>query len=177
MGETTIISTNEAAAVGAVFGSMVAFFTFFALAMWLITVIATWKIFKKAGEPGWKSIIPIYNIYMLYKIVGMKSWFWGLICAGIVYSIILSIDGTANISCMSTQELASFNWNGHMLSLITTIVYVIFALAVDIYYCIRTSRAFNHGAGFAIGLFFLQPIFWLILGFGSSKYNKKVALG
>jgi hypothetical protein len=35
-----------------------------------------WKIFEKAGEAGWKSIIPIYNVYIMYKIVGMKNWFW-----------------------------------------------------------------------------------------------------
>ena len=33
-------------------------------------IVALWKIFTKAGEPGWKSIIPIYNIIMLLKIVG-----------------------------------------------------------------------------------------------------------
>lgn len=33
------------------------------------------------------------------------------------------------------------------------------------------SRAFGHGAGFAAGLFFLDPIFKLVLAFGGSKYT------
>ena len=42
----------------------------------VLIIIAMWKIFEKAGEAGWKSIIPIYNVYIMYKIVGMKNWFW-----------------------------------------------------------------------------------------------------
>lgn len=30
-----------------------------------------WSIFKKAGQPGWASLIPGYNIYLLLKIVGL----------------------------------------------------------------------------------------------------------
>jgi hypothetical protein len=33
-----------------------------------------WKIFEKAGEKGWKSIIPIYNIYIFFKIVNIPPW-------------------------------------------------------------------------------------------------------
>ncbi len=41
----------------------------------LIIVIASyWKIFTKAGVAGWKAIIPIYNWYVLLKIVGKPGW-------------------------------------------------------------------------------------------------------
>jgi hypothetical protein len=43
-----------------------------------------WKIFEKAGEAGWKSIIPIYNVYIMYKIVGMKNWFWYILIVAFV---------------------------------------------------------------------------------------------
>ncbi len=35
----------------------------------LIVVAALWKVFEKADEAGWKAIIPIYNLYILFKIV------------------------------------------------------------------------------------------------------------
>lgn len=41
----------------------------------LISIIAMWKIFTKAGQPGWASIIPIYNIYVLIQVAGMQWWF------------------------------------------------------------------------------------------------------
>lgn len=31
------------------------------------TILISWKIFEKFGEPGWKSLIPIYNIYIMFK--------------------------------------------------------------------------------------------------------------
>ncbi len=40
----------------------------------LIIIIAWWNIFEKAGQPGWKAIIPLYNAYILLKIVGKPDW-------------------------------------------------------------------------------------------------------
>ena len=40
----------------------------------VLTIIAQWKIFSKAGKPGWASIIPIYNIVVLFQIVGLSPW-------------------------------------------------------------------------------------------------------
>lgn len=37
---------------------------------WIISIIALWPVFTKAGRPGWGAIIPIYNIYLLVKIAG-----------------------------------------------------------------------------------------------------------
>ena len=47
--------------------------------IFLIVVISWWKIFEKAGQPGWKAIIPIYNFYILLKIVGKPGWWLILI--------------------------------------------------------------------------------------------------
>jgi hypothetical protein len=40
----------------------------------VLVIIGWWKIFEKAGEAGWKAIIPIYNIYVLLRIVGRPGW-------------------------------------------------------------------------------------------------------
>lgn len=37
-------------------------------------IIAMWRIFTKAGQPGWAAIIPFYNIYVLMKVVGRPGW-------------------------------------------------------------------------------------------------------
>ena len=44
------------------------------LVLLLIVIVSIWKIFGKAGQPGWKSIIPIYNIYVLFRIAGKPGW-------------------------------------------------------------------------------------------------------
>ena len=46
------------------------------LVIYAVTVIAWWKIFKKADQPGWKSIIPFYNGHIVYKICWKPAFFW-----------------------------------------------------------------------------------------------------
>jgi uncharacterized membrane protein YhaH (DUF805 family) len=61
----------------------------------LLLIVAAWKVFTKAGHPGWASIIPIYNLYILCKIVG-RPWWWILLMlipvVGFIVGIILCID-------------------------------------------------------------------------------------
>ncbi|GGH69688.1 DUF5684 domain-containing protein [Phaeocystidibacter marisrubri] len=51
-----------------------AFWVFYAIIL-IIGIATQWKIFTKAGKPGWASLIPIYNIIVLLEIVG-KPWYW-----------------------------------------------------------------------------------------------------
>lgn len=48
--------------------------TIISLILGIITIVAMWKIFKKAGKPGWASIIPIYNSVVMFQICGMNPW-------------------------------------------------------------------------------------------------------
>ena len=61
----------------------------------LLMIVAMWKVFTKAGQPGWASIIPIYNLYIWCKIVG-RPWWWILLMlipfVNFIILIILCID-------------------------------------------------------------------------------------
>ncbi|MBI5010319.1 MAG: hypothetical protein HZB98_11885 [Bacteroidia bacterium] len=48
------------------------------VALIVLMIVSVWKIFTKAGKPGWACIIPIYNIIVLLEIVG-KPWWWLLL--------------------------------------------------------------------------------------------------
>ena len=48
--------------------------TIIGLAMAVIIIAAWWKIYQKAGKPGWAVIIPIYNLIVLLEIVGKPVW-------------------------------------------------------------------------------------------------------
>lgn len=63
------------------------------LIIFAITVVMQWKIFKKAGEEGWKAIIPIYNVITLLKIVNIKPLFILVLLIPIVGSIAFAIIG------------------------------------------------------------------------------------
>jgi hypothetical protein len=61
----------------------------------LLLIVAMWKVFTKAGQAGWASIIPIYNLYIWCKIVG-RPWWWILLMlipfVNFIILIILCID-------------------------------------------------------------------------------------
>ena len=44
------------------------------LVIFIVWAVAGWMVFVKAGQAGWKSLIPIYSTYVLLKIVGRPSW-------------------------------------------------------------------------------------------------------
>ena len=44
------------------------------LAIIVLLIASFWKVFTKAGQPGWACIIPIYNIWILLKIAGKPGW-------------------------------------------------------------------------------------------------------
>src|SRR5690242_7108283 len=61
-------STSQGKAPGPLFWICYAAYAILIIAAW-------WKIFSKAGQPGWAAIIPIYNLYVWCKIVG-RPWWW-----------------------------------------------------------------------------------------------------
>ena len=124
------------------------------LVWYVLQVIARWKIFTKAGEKGWKAIIPVYNEYVMYKISWKTMWFWIGIGLIVLYSVFSS--------------LYTNNANGFLgfLSIVFFLAYIV----VSIIQLHKLSKSFGHGVGFTVGLVLLNPIFMLILAFDSSKY-------
>jgi hypothetical protein len=60
------------------------------LALVVFFIATYWKIFTKAGQPGWASIIPIYNLWVLIKIAGKPGW-WIIMCLIPIVSLIFGI--------------------------------------------------------------------------------------
>ncbi len=40
----------------------------------LVFIIASWRLFSKAGKPGWAIIIPFYNLYIYTQIIQRPGW-------------------------------------------------------------------------------------------------------
>ncbi|MCA9949599.1 MAG: hypothetical protein KDE48_08140 [Anaerolineales bacterium] len=89
---TAMLQDDGSGFFGALFGGVY-------MICWLVMVILIiagfWKTFTKAGEPGWASIIPIYNIYIILRIIG-KPWWWLLLMlipfVNFVVWILIAID-------------------------------------------------------------------------------------
>jgi hypothetical protein len=55
----------------------------------LVTIAGMWKVFTKAGQPGWAAIIPIYNVYILVSEIAGRDTLWVVLC--ILFSPILIV--------------------------------------------------------------------------------------
>jgi len=85
---TTKEGLMETAASGA--GTYGAGSWIIALVFTALMVAAGWKIFIKAGEPGWAALIPIYNVIVLLKIAGKPAW-WIILLLIPVVNFVISI--------------------------------------------------------------------------------------
>jgi len=78
-----------------IFGSLYLIFLLLFYAIIILLIASMWKIYSKAGQPGWASIIPIYNIYILLKITCKPDW-WLILylipLVNIIIALIVTID-------------------------------------------------------------------------------------
>jgi len=65
-------------------------FIIIAIAGAIFLIAAMWKVFEKAGQPGWGVLIPIYNIYLLLVIAGKPGW-WLILFLIPLVNLVISI--------------------------------------------------------------------------------------
>lgn len=114
------------------------------LALYILLVVIQWKLFTKAGEAGWKALIPVYNQYILFKICWSTKWFWFLLGSSVAMSI------------------------GMLIPLLGPILFVAGILVFMFTYvfeCLQLAKAFCKEESYGIGLVLLRPIFEFILAF------------
>ncbi len=127
--------------------------------IYFITIVASWKMFVKMGEKGWKCLIPIYSSYILVKRCSKTKFFWLTFLFAIVVGVL-----NATATALGSENAASVVLN--VFIIILGIIMLVWQIII--YYHI--SKSFGHGVGYTIGLIFLPFIFHLILSFGSSEY-------
>ena len=57
------------------------------IALVVVYIVATWKMFKKAGKGGWESIVPFYSSWVLVEIAGLNWWWFLLFILGIILKV------------------------------------------------------------------------------------------
>ena len=160
-------STNDAAMAGVAIVALIFLAVIAAYAV--IGIIGMWKMFKKAGKPGWAAIIPFYNVWVLGTIAFQnKGKTIGLLISTIAYSVLAGMSGTLTGSV--TMGSTTYNYTSSAASSgdvvvsglagLAAIAYLVFSILC----AISTAKAFGKGGGFAVGIIFLGPIFYMILG-------------
>ena len=149
------LTKEEAAAGGAALGMAMGMLVAFLIVWYVFQAIADWKIFTKAGEAGWKSLIPIYNVYVEYDL----CW------TGVLGLLYVAATFCANL--LTSGQVVE-NWK-----VIVAGVLLIVALVLHIIQSLKLARSFGKGTGFGICLILFGPIARLVLGFGSARYIGK----
>ncbi len=64
------------------------------LAFVIVAIAGIWKVFEKAGQPGWAAIVPFYNVYVMLQIAGKPTWWLILFfipIANLIVAILVNI--------------------------------------------------------------------------------------
>lgn len=88
--QTTTVTTNS----GGLWAALAVYWIVW-LVVLVLLLVAMWKIFVKAGEAGWKCLIPFYNTYTLCRIAGRNGWWMlGFLVpfVNIIVALIIAID-------------------------------------------------------------------------------------
>ena len=151
-----------------ILGTFFAFFSIISLAVVVFKIVVTWKIFARAGEKGWKSLIPVYNSYTETKLVWKPLWFWIMLVAQIVF---WGLYAYIMVSSVALDQGGGMDAVSTLLTALLVLVLIgVFIIVIQIIQFVYLSRSFGEGDAFAVGLVFLPVIFRAIIAFGSNNY-------
>lgn len=125
----------------------------------ILTYCIRWFIFAKAGEKGWKALIPFYSDYITYKIAWDGRIYVATLIATIGSSIIGSVFGLIHPAL------------GMFFSIVLSTIATAAKAIADLILKFKLARAFGKNDYFFIGLYFLNNVFTAILAFGDCEYQ------
>jgi hypothetical protein len=99
------------------------------LAIFALVIAGMWKVFEKAGKPGWAAIIPIYNIIVLLDIVGKPIWWIVLFLIPLVNFVIMILVSMELAVCFGKSK----GWGFGLLVILPFVGYPMLGFGQDKY--------------------------------------------
>ena len=155
---------------------IVVFLWIIGLGIAVLMIVAMWKIFEKAGEPGWASLVPFYNSYELFKISWGNGWYFLLsVVPALIYQVVYFFLYIKLIGAgIMGMNRGGYSYSGLFagkagLAIVMLLIFIAMT-SVSIITFIKLAKVFGQGGGFACGLIFLAPVFFCILAFSKSIF-------
>ena len=125
---------------------------------WLCSAVPGYFLFRRAGKKGWQSFVPVYDQYIYYSFVWKTEVFWAYLAvwAAFFWYFLIYI------------FLLGRGQKG------TDIIYLLLALSsvmLHASFCYKMSRYFGRGIGYTVGLFFLDPVFKILLALDTKRVS------
>ncbi len=138
--------------------AVILFFSVIAIAVGVATIIGEWKVFEKAGKPGWISLIPFYNNWTLFEISGVNPLFILFSVGGLILNVFGSL---FNVMGNSQEMFYAVSIIFNLGSSALNIVFIVFAVMA----ALNLAKCFGKSSAYGVGLFFIPVVFYLMLGF------------
>lgn len=152
------VEPEAVAPAAGIIGLFLPLFLVFGIPLIVLSIIGICKVFKKAGRPAGFAFIPFYSTYVSFDIAGCKNMFWAYLAVTVINYICSSI----------------ISYSGSIGALICMLMCLIANVVISIIWNVKLAKAFGRSGGFGVGLFFLSPIFMMILGCSDNQYQGKI---
>ncbi len=144
------------------------------LAIAILTIVGEWKVFEKAGKPGWAALIPIYDTFVLYQIGGVNPYFAFINLGYSVFSMFQSL--LSSISQASRNDSSSMIFA--LLSLVLAFIVLALSIAMLVFKVMASlglARKFGKSGAYGVGIALLPFVFFPMLGFDKeATYNPEI---
>lgn len=150
------LNTTDPALVAGAFGLMgtlLAGLLLIGALRFLLSVAGYYKMFQKAGIPGWKAFIPFYSDFLEYKICWDGKFFF---LFAILYTLFTFLSNTTGTFAVLIGAIAGA-----------------IAIVIDIKHYIKLAKCYGKGTFFGLMLMIFPFICAPILGFGKAQYIGK----
>lgn len=121
-----------------------------------LIIVAEWKILTKAGEKGWQSLIPIYNVFISHHIVGMSHVWFVLEVITWIIELVLEL-----VSAIPES-----------VGIVFGIAAGVFTIVSELIHILKMCNCFKKGLLFKIGMIILPYLFLMVLAFSKAEYTK-----
>lgn len=137
------------------------------LAIAIFTFVSMWIVYSKAGQGGWKLLIPIYGDYIRFKIAHCAGRFW----ANLFFPTVSTVLIVVGLPMFFSSGTAA---NTGVILVLLGLALILITAVIRITVPFKMAAAFNCSGAFGLGLWLLPTIFYAILAFNKSiVYGQK----
>ncbi len=138
-------------------GAMQAAVGLVSLVIMVVLIASWWRIFTKAGKPGWPALIPFYQFVVMLQVCRKPTWWW------LPLSSFFAALWSFPFVVKAVPALAGYTWIPFLFLPFTAVPWTHLAKAL--------ASVYGKSVKFSMGIFWLPWVFCPILGFGSATYQ------
>jgi len=125
--------------------------------VWIVTALATWRVFVKAGEAGWKALVPGLREYTIFRIAWNSRAFW-------IYLAVVMAASFMEVAADRAGALTVYGIVGSVIDI--AVIYYEVVVKMKLAQCFGRSRAFG------LFLYFVEFLGMTSLSFGPYDYMR-----